>query len=149
VRRRGIQKTYRAKPSNISKNWWIVDADGKTLGRLATRIAMVLMGKHKPEYTPYIDSGDFVVVTNASKIHVTGNKLEQKEYQRYTGYLGGRKLESLKSLLARKPERVIQLAVRRMLPKTVLGKRMLSKLKVYGGVEHPHVAQKPEPLGLN
>jgi len=108
VRRRGIQKTYRAKPSNISKNWWIVDASGKTLGRLATRIATVLMGKHKPEYTPYIDSGDFVVVTNAAKIHVTGNKLEQKEYQRYTGYLGGRKLESLKSLLARKPEKVIQ-----------------------------------------
>ena len=149
MRRRGIQKSYRAKPDTISKNWWIVDADGKTLGRLATRIATVLMGKHKPEYTPSIDSGDFVVVTNASKIHVTGNKLEQKEYQRYTGYLGGRKLETLKSLLARKPERVIQLAVRRMLPKTVLGRRMLGKLKVYGGAEHPHVAQKPEPLGLN
>jgi large subunit ribosomal protein L13 len=149
VRRRGIQKTYRAKPGDLEKRWWIVDASGKTLGRLATRLATVLMGKHRPEYTPNIDTGDFVVVTNASKIHVTGNKLEQKEYQHYTGYLGGRKVETMKSLLARRPERIIQLAVRRMLPKTVLGKRMLSKLKVYGGEEHPHTAQQPQPLGLN
>jgi large subunit ribosomal protein L13 len=96
-----------------------------------------------------VDTGDFVVVTNASKVHVTGNKLTQKMYEKYTGYIGGRKLESLKSLLSRKPEQVIQLAVRRMLPKTVLGRHMLSKLKVYGGAEHPHVAQKPEPLNLN
>ena len=149
MRRRGVQKTYRAKPKEMVKRWWIVDAEGKTLGRLATRLATVLMGKHRPDYTPYIDSGDFIVVTNASKIHVTGKKLDNKMYEHYTGYLGGRKQESLKSLLARRPERVIQLAVRRMLPKTVLGKRMLGKLKVYGGDEHPHVAQQPEPLGLN
>lgn len=148
MRQRGRQKTYRARPGELAKRWWLVDASGKTLGRLATRIATVLMGKHRPEYTPHVDTGDFVVVTNASKIHVTGKKLDQKMYEKYTGYIGGRKLESLKSLLSRRPDRVIQLAVRRMLPKTVLGRHMLSKLKVYGGTEHPHVAQRPEPLSL-
>jgi len=148
VRQRGIQKTTLAKPGSIQRRWWLVDASGRTLGRLASRIAPLLMGKHRAAYTPNIDCGDFVVVTNAAKIAVTGKKLEQKQYERYTGYIGGRKLESLKSLLSRRPERVIMLAVKRMLPKTVLGTRMLTKLKVYAGGEHPHSAQKPEPVKL-
>lgn len=148
MRQRGIQKTTLAKPGSIQRRWWLVDASGRTLGRLASRIAPLLMGKHRAAYTPNIDCGDFVVVTNAAKIAVTGKKLEQKQYERYTGYIGGRKLESLKSLLSRRPERVIMLAVKRMLPKTVLGTRMLTKLKVYAGGEHPHSAQKPEPVKL-
>ena len=146
MRRRGIQRTYGAKPGEVERRWWLVDASGRTLGRLATRLATVLQGKHRPTYTPHIDTGDYVVVTNASKITVTGKKLEQKEFRRYTGYLGGLKTETLGSLLARRPRRVIELAVRRMLPKTTLGKRMLKKLKVYAGADHPHVAQRPEPL---
>jgi len=143
---RGVQKTTLAKPSTRKQNWWVVDASGKTLGRLATRLATVLMGKHKPGYTPHVDTGDYVIVTNASKINVTGNKLEQKEYQRYTGYMGGLKTEKMGRLLARKPELIINLAVRRMIPKGRLGRRMLKKLKVFGGESHPHAAQRPEDL---
>lgn len=146
MRQRGIQRTSFAKKEDVKRRWWIVDATGKTLGRLASRLAPILMGKHRPQYTPNIDCGDFVIVTNAAKIAVTGKKLDQKQYEHYTGYIGGRKLESLRSLLSRRPEKVIMLAVKRMLPKTVLGTHMLTKLKVYAGDKHPHAAQKPEPL---
>ncbi len=143
---RGIQKTTHLRPADNRPSWWIVDAEGRTLGRLASELARLIMGKHKPEYTPHIDTGDFVVVTNAAKVRVTGKKLEQKMYTRYTGYMGGLRQESLGSLLARKPEEVIMLAVRRMLPKGRLGRKMLGKLKVFAGPDHPHEAQKPEPL---
>lgn len=148
MRRRGIQRTTLTKPSENRPAWWLVDATGRTLGRLATELARVIMGKHKPGYTPHIDTGDYIVVTNASKIHVTGRKLEQKMYMHYTGYMGGLRKESLASLLERHPERVIELAVRRMIPKGRLGRRMLGKLKVYAGAEHPHEAQQPEPLAV-
>ena len=148
MRRRGIQKTTHLKPSENHPAWWLVDATGKTLGRLATRLATVIMGKHKPGYTPHIDTGDFIVVTNASRIRVTGKRLEQKMYKHYTGYMGGLRKESLASLLERHPERVIEIAVRRMIPKGRLGRRMIKKLKVYGGAEHPHEAQRPEPLAV-
>jgi large subunit ribosomal protein L13 len=143
-----VQKTSHLKTSEVKPRWWIADATGQTLGRLATRLATVLQGKHRPDYTPHVDTGDYVVVTNAEKIAVTGKKLSQKEYRRYTGYLGGLKTEPLGSLLARKPERVIELAVQRMLPKGRLGRRMRLKLKVYAGPAHPHAAQKPEPLAV-
>lgn len=148
VRRRGIQKTTVMKPSENHPAWWLVDATGKTLGRLATELARVIMGKHKPGYTAHIDTGDYVVVTNASKIRVTGKKLDQKMYVRYTGYMDGLRKENLASLLARRPEHVIELAVRRMIPKGRLGRKMLKKLKVYAGAEHPHEAQRPEPLAV-
>ena len=143
---RGVQKTTLATPSTRKQRWWVVDASGKTLGRLATRLATVLMGKHKPGYTPHVDTGDYVIVTNAGKVRVTGKKLEQKEYQHYTGYMDGLKKEKMSRLLARKPELIINLAVRRMIPKGRLGRRMLKKLKVFAGDEHPHAAQKPETL---
>ena len=143
---RGVQKTTLLKQSTNKQGWWIVDASGKTLGRLATRLATVLMGKHKPGYTPHIDTGDYVIVTNAGKVNVTGRKLEQKEYQHYTGYMGGLKTEKMGSLLARKPEVIIFLAVRRMIPKGRLGRRMIKKLRVFAGDTHPHEAQKPETL---
>ena len=143
---RGVQKTTLARLSTRKQGWWVVDASGKTLGRLATRLATVLMGKHKPGYTPSIDTGDYVIVTNAGKVHVTGRKLEQKEYKHYTGYMGGLKTEKMGKLLARKPAIIITLAVRRMIPKGRLGRRMLKKLKVFAGDSHPHAAQKPETL---
>jgi large subunit ribosomal protein L13 len=146
VAHRGVQKTTLAKPSTRKQNWWVVDASGKTLGRLATRLATVLMGKHKPGYTPHVDTGDYVIVTNAGKVRVTGRKLEQKDYKRYTGYMDGLKTEKMGKLLARKPEIIITLAVRRMIPKGRLGRRMLKKLKVFAGDSHPHAAQKPETL---
>lgn len=148
VRQRGRQKTTFLKSGERSQGWWVVDAEGKTLGRLATRVATVIMGKHKPSYTPHIDTGDYVIVTNAAKVRVTGKKLEQKEYRRYTGYMDGLKTETLGKLLARRPEKVISLAVRRMIPKGRLGRRMLGKLKVYAGDSHPHAAQRPEPLAV-
>ncbi|MHC4252876.1 MAG: 50S ribosomal protein L13 [Planctomycetota bacterium] len=141
-----MQKTTLTKPSTRKQKWWVVDASGKTLGRLATRLATVLMGKHKPGYTPHVDTGDYVIVTNAGKVHVTGRKLEQKEYKRYTGYMDGLKIEKMGKLLARKPEIIITLAVRRMVPKGRLGRRMLKKLRVFPGDAHPHAAQKPETL---
>ena len=143
-----VSKTFMAKTGEISQDWHVVDATDKILGRMATEIAMVLMGKHKPCYTPHIDVGDFVVVTNASKIKMTGRKMEQKEFDYYTYYPGGHKATSLETMMAKRPGRVIELAVRRMLPKNKLARKMLSKLKVYNGPEHPHAAQGPKPLEI-
>jgi large subunit ribosomal protein L13 len=141
-----MHKTYVAKPGEVEQNWFVVDATDKTLGRLATRIASVLRGKHKPEFTPHVDVGDFVIVVNAGKIRVTGRKLDQKLYYRHTGYPGGLRSITLREQLNRHPERVIEKAVKGMLPRGPLGRRMFKKLKVYEGAEHPHQAQQPEPL---
>ncbi len=139
-------KCYQAKPYEVERQWYQVDADGQVLGRLATKLATVLMGKHKPTYTPHVDTGDFVVVTNAEKIRVTGRKAETMEYQRYSYYPGGQKRTPYEVMLARHPERIIQFAVKRMLPKSAHGRRLLKKLKVYAGEEHPHQAQMCRPL---
>ena len=139
-------KTRSAKKSEIEPRWYVVDADGRVLGRLAARIATILQGKHKPIWTPHVDTGDFVIITNAAKVKVTGKKLEQKEYRHWSGYPGGLYYRKLGDVLKRHPERVIELAVRRMLPKTKLGRAMFKKLKVYAGAEHPHQAQQPVPL---
>jgi large subunit ribosomal protein L13 len=141
-------KTYIVKASDIERQWWVVDATGHTLGRLATRIATLLEGKHKPTYSPHLDSGDHVVVINAAGIKVTGNKLLQKRYYRHSGYPGGLKEESLQALMARKPELVIERAVKGMLPQNRLGRAMIKKLKVYRGSEHPHQAQQPTAAEL-
>jgi len=141
-------KTYVAKPSTIEKKWYLVDAKGKTLGRLATVVADTLRGKRKATYTPNIDTGDFVIVINADKVVVTGNKPEQKMYYRHSGYPGGLKSESYAHLQARRPEEIVRRAVRGMLPHTKLGRAQLGKLKVYAGAEHPHEAQAPEPLEI-
>ena len=142
-------KTYVATPENRERNWLVVDATGKTLGRLATQIAEVLRGKNKPDYTPHIDVGDFVVVVNAERVAVTGNKREQKLYRRYSGYPGGLRSRTLGQMLDRRPEEVIRLAVKGMLPRGPLGRAQLRKLKVYAGPDHPHAAQKPEPLEID
>ena len=139
-------KTWNAKPGEIERRWYLVDAEGKTLGRLATQIADTLRGKGKPQYTPHVDTGDFVVVVNAEKIHVTGNKLKDKMYHRFTGYIGNLKSETLAQALDAHPERVIETGVKGMLPKNPLGRAMYRKLKVYKGTEHPHAAQQPQPL---
>lgn len=139
-------KTYSAKLSEVQREWRVVDADGATLGRLATRIATLLRGKHRVTFTPSLDTGDPVVVVNAAKIKVTGNKLKDKMYERHSGYPGGFRAESLEVLLARRPEEVIRRAVRGMLPQNRLGEEMMRKLHVYAGAEHPHAAQKPEKL---
>ncbi|GAB1536584.1 50S ribosomal protein L13 [Geovibrio sp. ADMFC3] len=141
-------KSYWAKPDELEKKWFLVDADGLVLGRLASNIAMILMGKNKPQYTPTIDTGDFVVVVNAEKFAVTGTKMLSKKYYRHTGYIGGLKERRLEEMLDKKPEEVIRLAVKRMLPKTRLGSAMLKKLKIYSGDAHPHEAQQPEKLEL-
>jgi len=141
-------RTYTPKPEDIERRWYVVDAQGKTLGRLASEIARILRGKHKPIFSPHMDTGDFVIVINAEKVHVTGRKLTQKFYYRHSGYPGGLKAISLRDQLKKHPERVIQHAVRGMLPKNRLGRKMIKKLKVYAGPEHPHKAQKPEPLDL-
>ncbi|MGI9190057.1 MAG: 50S ribosomal protein L13 [Longimicrobiaceae bacterium] len=141
-------KTYSVKAGEIEQRWWVVDADGRVLGRLATEIARVLRGKHKPTYTPHLDTGDFVVVVNAEKIELTGRKAEQKSYFRHSGYMGGEKFIPFRTMLERHPERVIELAVKGMLPKNALGRQMRGKLKVYAGPEHPHEAQQPQPLAL-
>ncbi|MCM8772656.1 MAG: 50S ribosomal protein L13 [Candidatus Omnitrophica bacterium] len=141
-------KTQMAKKEKISRKWYLIDADGQILGRLASKVAKILMGKHKPIYTPHVDTGDYVIVINAEKIRVTGKKLKDKIYYKHSGYLGHLKEETLASLLSRKPETVIKLAVKGMLPKNSLGRKMLKKLKVYRGPEHPHIAQKPEILNL-
>ena len=138
--------TFTARPIDIQHEWYVVDAAGKTLGRLATRIATILRGKHKPIYTPHMDTGDYVIVVNAEKIAVTGNKMKDKTYYRHSGYPGGLKSITLEKLLQEHPARILQLAVKRMLPKGSLGSDMFSKLKVYAGKEHPHVAQLPKPL---
>lgn len=142
-------KTYMAKKGEIAPKWYLVDVNEKVLGRAATRIATILMGKHRPEYTPHVDTGDCVVVLNAAKIKITGkSKPTQRIYDRYSGYPGGRKVVTLEELLASDPAKVVSEAVRRMLPKSKLGGGMLKKLKVYPGDEHPHQAQKPETLEL-
>ncbi|MHC4989591.1 MAG: 50S ribosomal protein L13 [Planctomycetota bacterium] len=140
------RQTYFAKADDISPDWHLVDLDGRVLGRSATRIATLLMGKHKPQYTPHVDCGDYVVVTNASKIVLTGRKGEQKMRHRYSGYPGGLKSESYDSVRTRRPELLVEDAVRRMLPKSRLGRQMFRKLKVYAGAEHPHHAQQPAPI---
>lgn len=142
-------KTVFVKKEETNRRWFIFDATGQTLGRFASRIAKVLMGKNKPTYTPNVDNGDFVVVINAAKIKVTGNKLTDKVYYHHTGYMGNLKAETLKKRLEKEPEEVIVDAVWGMLPKTRLGRKMIKKLKVYRGSEHPHIAQKPEPLKLS
>ena len=141
-------KTYVATPENRERNWLLVDAEGKTLGRLATQIADALRGKRKPEYTPHVDTGDFVVVVNAEKIHVTGNKREQKRYYRHSGFPGGLRSRTLDDMLERRPEEVIRHAVKGMLPRNRLGRKQLTKLKVYAGPEHPHAAQQPKPMEI-
>jgi large subunit ribosomal protein L13 len=139
-------KTYTAKPGEIERSWYVVDAESKTLGRLATQIADVLRGKGKPAYTAHVDTGDFVIVVNAEKIHVTGQKLDQKIYSRHSGYPGGLRTRTLREQHERRPEEVIRKAVRGMLPKNRLAAAQLKKLKVYAGPDHPHAAQNPEPL---
>jgi len=141
-------KTYVVKASEIKREWFVVDAAGQTLGRLATTVANVLRGKHKPIYTPGLDTGDFVIVVNADKIAVTGRKLEQKKYYHYSGYHGGLTETSLQKMLNTYPTRVIEFAVKGMLPKNRLGRAMIKKLKVYAGETHPHAAQQPKPLAL-
>jgi large subunit ribosomal protein L13 len=141
-------KTYAVKASEIERRWWVVDATDQTLGRLATRIATLLEGKHKPTYSPHLDVGDHVVVLNAGKVKVTGDKLAQKVYYRHSNYPGGLKQENLSTLLERKPELVIERAVKGMLPQNRLGRAMFKKLKVYAGSEHPHQAQQPAPVEL-
>ncbi|ARN74871.1 50S ribosomal protein L13 [Oceanicoccus sagamiensis] len=141
-------KTFSAKPDSVQRDWFVVDADGKTLGRLATEIAHRLRGKHKAEYTPHVDTGDYIVVVNAEKIQVTGNKAKDKIYYRHTGYVGNLKSISFEKLIDKAPERAIQNAVKGMLPRNPLGRTMFRKLKVYAGSEHPHAAQQPQPLNV-
>ena len=142
-------KTFSAKPAEVRRDWYVVDATGKTLGRLSTEIAHRLRGKHKPEYTPHVDTGDYIVVVNAEKIRVTGNKLKDKMYHHHTGYIGNLKTISLEKLLDEAPERAIQHAVKGMLPRGPLGRKMLGKLRVYAGPEHNHAAQQPISLEVN
>ena len=139
-------KTFSAKKEEVVHDWFQVDADTETLGHLATKIAHILRGKHKPIYTPHVDTGDFIVITNAEKIKLTGNKLQGKKYYRHTGYPGGIKSVNAEELLEKKPEMVIMKAVRGMLPKNRLGRQMIKKLKIYAGKDHPHLAQQPKPL---
>jgi large subunit ribosomal protein L13 len=141
-------RTFTAKKEEIQRNWYVVDAEGQTLGRLASKIAPILKGKHKAIYTPHLDCGDFVIVVNAERVRVTGRKLDQKFYHRYSGYPGGLSSINLRDQLATHPERVLQAAIRGMLPKNRLGRQMIKKLKVYAGDSHPHQAQQPRPLEL-
>jgi large subunit ribosomal protein L13 len=142
-------KTYMATPETRQRDWYVVDAEGKTLGRLATQIADALRGKRKPEYTPHCDTGDFVVVVNAAKVRVTGNKLNDKLYHRHSGYPGGLRSRTLAEMLDRRPEEVVRMAVKGMLPRNRLARQQLTKLKVYAGPEHPHDAQQPRELEVN
>lgn len=141
-------KTYTPKAEDIQRSWWLVDASGKPLGRLATEVARILRGKHKPMYTPHLDTGDHVVVINAAKVALTGRKAEQKTYFRHSGYMGGEKHIPFKRMLEKHPERVVERAVKGMLPKNTLGREMRKKLRVYAGSEHPHQGQRPEPLEI-
>ena len=141
-------KTYVATPADRERNWYVVDASGQTLGRLATQIANALRGKRKPTYTPHIDVGDFVIVVNAEQIQVTGNKRQDKRYYRHSGYPGGLKSRTLQEMLDRRPEEVIRRAVKGMLPRNRLGRKQLTKLKVYVGPDHPHAAQQPKPMEI-
>lgn len=146
--RRNAQKSYLAKTGELEQAWHVIDAEGLVVGRMATRIAMILQGKHKPTYTPHVDTGDFVIILNADKVKVTGNKEAQRTYDTFSGYPGGRRVYSMADLRTRAPHKIVELAVRRMLPKTKLGKQMLTKLKIYAGTEHPHAAQQPKKLDL-
>ena len=141
-------KTFSAKPETVKRDWYVIDADGKTLGRLATEIARRLRGKHKAEYTPHVDTGDYIVVVNCEKVRVTGNKEKKKVYYSHTGYVGGIKSISFEKLIAKKPEQVIERAVKGMLPKNPLGRAMYRKLKVFAGPEHTHTAQQPKALEI-
>lgn len=141
-------KTFSANPDSVKRDWYVVDAEGKTLGRLASEVAVRLRGKHKPEYTPHVDTGDYVVVINAEKVVVTGNKATDKIYYRHTGFPGGLKEASFEKVIERKPQLVIEKAVKGMLPRNPLGRAMARKLKVYAGAEHPHAAQQPQPLNI-
>jgi large subunit ribosomal protein L13 len=143
-----LRKTYSAKPGEIEKQWLLIDATDKTVGRLAARIATILMGKHRPTYTPHVDTGDYVIVVNAEKVRFTGNKWKTKQYKRYSGYPSGLKLEPAERLRERRPTEILRLAVKRMLPKNKLGRHMLKKLKLYAGPDHPHQAQQPKPLEI-
>ena len=140
--------TKSTKPAEVTRDWYLVDASGKTLGRLASEIARRLRGKHKPEYTPHVDTGDYIVVVNAEKVHVSGNKMKDKMYHHHTGYIGSLKSISLEKMLQTHPERVIEKAVKGMMPRNPLGRQMVSKLKVYAGPEHKHTAQQPKPLEI-
>lgn len=141
-------KTFSAKSADVKRDWFVVDADGKTLGRLATEIARRLRGKHKAEYTPHVDTGDYIVVVNAEKVQVSGNKAKDKIYYHHTGYIGNLKSISFEKLIDKAPERVLQTAVKGMLPHNPLGREMFRKLKVYAGSEHPHASQQPQPLSI-
>jgi large subunit ribosomal protein L13 len=141
-------KTYSAKSETVKRDWYVIDAAGKTLGRMSSEIAHRLRGKHKPEFTPHVDTGDYIVVVNAEKVHVTGNKAKDKMYYHHTGYIGGIKSISFEKLIAKAPERAIQTAVKGMLPKGPLGRAMFKKLKVYAGEAHPHSAQQPQELNI-
>lgn len=143
-------RTYNAKPAEAmeARSWWVVDAEGQPLGRVASKIATILRGKHKPTFTPHVDTGDFVVVINAAKVKATGRKLDQKNYHRHSGYVGHLKTTTLRDTLERHPEMPIRQAVKGMLPKNILGRQLLKKLKVYAGSEHPHAAQQPQQLSL-
>jgi large subunit ribosomal protein L13 len=140
--------TYMPKPGEVQANWHVVDASDQVLGRLAARIAQILQGKHKPTYTPHVDTGDFVIVLNAEKVKVTGNKAEVTEYDTYSRYPGGRNIYSYKRMKELHPEKIVELAVRRMLPKSKMGRNILGKLKIYKGTEHPHQAQQPKELSF-
>lgn len=141
-------KSFVAKPADIERKWYVIDANGQTLGRLASQVATILRGKHKPIYTPHVDCGDHVIVINADKVVLTGKKLDQKVYYRYSGYIGGLKETSARDMLANKPEKMVYEAVKGMMPKNSLGRQMLTKLRVYKGAEHEHAAQKPEAYAL-
>lgn len=141
-------KTFSAKPETVQRDWLLIDADGKTLGRLASEVAKRLRGKHKPEYTPHVDTGDYIVIVNAEKVRVTGNKMNDKMYYHHTGYIGNLKSASLREMIERRPEKVIELAVKGMLPKNPLGRAMFKKLKVFAGPNHKHEAQQPQPLEI-
>lgn len=144
-----MKTTFMANPSNVERKWYVVDAEGKTLGRLAAEVAKVLRGKHKPTFTPHVDTGDHVIVINAAKVRMTGKKLEQKTYFRHSGYPGGTTFTKAGEMMQKRPERVVEMAVRGMLPKNKLGEQMYRKLNVYAGAEHPHQAQQPEVLEID
>ena len=141
-------KSFLAKKETFQRNWRVIDADGAILGRLAVKVAMTLMGKDKPTYTPHVDTGDYVIVVNADKVRLTGTKADTKEYQRYSGYTGGQKIIPYKQMMERHPERVVEMAIKRMLPKNTLGAQMYKKLKVYSGPTHEHAAQQPQKMEL-
>ena len=141
-----IQTTYATTPSVIERGWWVIDAQGMTLGRLASKVAPILRGKHKPYFTPHLDTGDHVIIVNAGKIHVTGKRMDQKKYYRHSGYPGGLKTMTLRELMKRYPTRALKFAVKGMLPKGPLGRQMMTKLKIYAGTDHPHQAQQPQAL---